>query len=118
MQRTFVLIKRDTNEPDGVVSSYIDNIEDFDYNRETHELIVVDKDHAIFSEPQQHFHFQLGGIARKSKADIDQIKADEQARKNAPRKRTMHDVLIDLLNETRAEVGLPTITKEDVRGRL
>lgn len=125
MQRTFVLINRTTNEPDGVVSTYLDHLEDFDYNAETHELLTVEKDHLVFHEqlawmaPRREVFGTLWDrqLTRKPQEQID---TEEQARKersHPPRGPRDTDLLLSLVNELRAKNGDGPVALTDLRSK-
>lgn len=118
MYCAFVLIDRRTNEPDGVVSTHLENLGDFDYDRQTHNLIVVEKDHPIFSgtDPHRHFHLRDGEVVKKPQAQIDAEKAAQQTRQATPTK-SVEEVLLDLINEERQANGKVALTMDEVRER-
>lgn len=125
MQRTFVLVNRITNEPDGVVNTYLDHLEDFDHVQETHELFTVQEDHPVFREqlawiaPQREV---LGAkwdrqLTRKPQEQIDAEEAEREGRHQPPRGAKDTDLLLALVNELRAKNGDPPVVLEDLRGR-
>jgi hypothetical protein len=121
MHRTFVLVKRDTQEPDGVVSTYLDRLEDFDYNRETHELMLAAEGHPVFHEQlcwQAPRRVVFGALwdrqlVRKPQEQIDAEDAERTARQRGPRGPSDVDLLLNLVNALRAKNGdLPVTLKE------
>lgn len=123
MRCTFILINRTTNEPDGVVSTHLDHIEDFDYNRETHELLPAAPDHPVFHEqlcwtsPRREVFGALWDrqLVRKPQEQIDAETQAREARSNPPRGPRDADLLLVLVNELRAKNGDPPVTLNDVR---
>lgn len=125
MRRTFVIINRTTNEPDGVVSTYLDHLEDFDHNRDTHELFTVEPDHPVFREqlawtaPKREVFGALWDrqLTRKPQEQIDLEKQAREARSNPPRGPRDADLLLTLVNELRAKNGDGPVTLDDLRNR-
>lgn len=123
MHRTFTLINRTTNEPDGVVSTHLDHMENFDYNRETHELFTVAPDHPVFHEQlawtaarREAFGAKWDRqLTRKPQEQIDAEQQTREARSNPPRGPRDADLLLVLVNELRAKNGDPPVTLDDLR---
>jgi hypothetical protein len=123
MHRTFVLVKRDTQEPDGVVSTYLDRLEDFDYNRETHELMLAAEGHPVFHEQlcwQAPRRVVFGALwdrqlVRKPQEQIDAEETERTARRRGPGGPKDIDLLLSLVNALRAKNGDPSVTLEELR---
>jgi len=123
MKRTFILVRRDTSEPDGVVSTHLDHLEDFDYNRETHELMSVVESHPVFCEqlcwtaPQREVFGALWDrqLERKPQAQIDTEEVERTARQRGPRGLSDADLLLNLVNALRAKNGDPSVTLDELR---
>lgn len=123
--RTFALINNVTNEPDGVVSTYLNHLEDFDYNRETHELFTVDPDHPVLHEqlawtaPKREVFGAPWDrqLVRKPQEQIDAEAVSRALRRNPPRGPRDVDLLLSLVNELRAKNGDPPVTLDDLRSR-
>lgn len=119
-----MLVKKDTNEPDGVVSTYLDHLEDFDHDRTTHEVLTVPKDHPVFHEqlcwtaPRREVFGALWDrqLTRKPQEQIDAEEAERAARRR-PSERSAAEVLLELVNELRADKGQSGVTMDEIRRR-
>lgn len=116
MQRIITLIRRNTRELDGVISTHLDRLEDFDYDQQAYILIEVESDHPVLRDRQVYYREENGVIVRKSQAEIDQILADE-AIPPPSRGPSASELLLILVNELRAKNGDPPVTLEEVRNR-
>lgn len=119
----FILVRRDTNEPDGCVSTHLEHLNDFDYNQKTHEILIVPKDHPVFHEQlcwQAPRREVFGApwdrqLERKPQEKIDIEEAERTARQRAPRGPQDVDLLLRLVNELRAKGGEPPATMHELR---
>lgn len=123
MHRSFILINRITNEPDGVVSTHLDHLKDFDHNAETHKLFTIAPDHPVFHEqlawtsPKREVFGTLWDrqLTRKPQEQIDAEKQAREARSNPPRGPREADLLLALVNELREKNGDGPVTLDDLR---
>ena len=123
MHRTFILINRATQEPDGCVSTCLDRLEDFDYNRETHELMTVPAEHPVFHEqlcwsaPRRAIFGALWDrqLERKPQERIETEEAERTARQRGPRGPSDVELLLSLVNALRSKNGDPSITLDELR---
>lgn len=117
MRRTFTLIRKETNEIDGIISTYLEHIEDFDYNKTTHTLVSIPPDHPILRERQRDFRHLDGEIVKRPQADIDAADAAEQLARQQRHQTSDVVLLLGLVNELRTDKGLPPANLDNLRGQ-
>ena len=118
---TFILINRITNEPDGCVSTHLDDLDKFEYDKVTHDLLTVQEDHPVFHEQlawtapkREVFGAQWDRqLERKSQELID-AEAQDRATQRQPTGKSINEVLLDLINEERVVSGKAVLTMSDL----
>lgn len=115
MHHTFVLIKRGTQTIDGVVSTHLDDLDAFNYNKETHDLLIVQPEHPILHDRHRYYQFSNGEVIRRPQVEIDVIEAAEWQRRQIPPTPSDAELLLRLVNELRADKGLPPTTLDNLR---
>lgn len=121
---TFLLIDRHTDEPDGCISTHLDHVEDFDHDAQTHDLLTVSPEHPVFREqrcwsaPRREVFGALWDrqLTRKPQAQID-AKDAERATRMQPLRKSVTEVLLDLINEERQANGKAALTMGDLTNR-
>ena len=76
MKRSFVLVQKGTGELEGVISTHLDDMDDYDYDRRALIMVEVEADHPVFHEISRHFYFRDGEVTRKG---LEQIEAEDVA---------------------------------------
>lgn len=123
MLKTLILVNRTTQEPDGVVSTHLDHLEDFDYDHATHELMTVPGEHPVFREqscwsaPRRAVFGTLWDrqLERKPQAQIEAEEAERTARQCGPRGPRDVDLLLNLVNALRVKNGDLPVTLDELR---
>jgi hypothetical protein len=117
MHQTFVLIRRETQEIDGVVSTHLDDLDEFQYNNATHDLTIISPTHPILTDHHRNYAFRGGDIIRRSQIEIDVLTAADLRRLHNTPEPSDGELLLELVNELRVDKGLPAVTINDLRNK-